>query len=194
MDTKIKINAAKLPKLLADLTHSNQFLKFFALVALGISALALLLSLVLGTRAPIVLTLSPSAERLEQRPWPKAEDEIKAAALAYIERRYKWEPTTVERKLFEAEAFVFPNALKAYRASIINVVRFSKEKLVAQKAYPEQMSVNLEKRTVSVLGERVTSIQGIKAAGDLKLELTFESGPRTQENPWGIYISKEKEE
>jgi hypothetical protein len=40
----------------------------------------------------------------------------------------------------------------------------------------------------------VTSIQGLKAAGNLKLELTFESGSRTEGNPWGLYISKEREE
>jgi hypothetical protein len=48
--------------------------------------------------------------------------------------------------------------------------------------------------TALITGDRVTSIQGLKAAGNLKLQLTFESGQRTKENPWGIYITKEKEE
>jgi hypothetical protein len=39
----------------------------------------------------------------------------------------------------------------------------------------------------------VTTIQGLKAAGSLRLELSFESGSRAKENPWGLYI-KEREE
>jgi hypothetical protein len=31
------------------------------------------------------------------------------------------------------------------------------------------------------------------AAGPLKVELTFENGDRTKENPWGVYFVKEKE-
>lgn len=44
-----------------------------------------------------------------------------------------------------------------------------------------------------IVGDRITSIQSLKAAGDLKLELGFESGPRTFVNPWWVFISKEKE-
>jgi hypothetical protein len=36
----------------------------------------------------------------------------------------------------------------------------------------------------------VAAIQGLKAAGNLRLELSFEGGTRTKENPWGLYVSK----
>lgn len=194
MDTKIKMRAAAFPKLVADLAHSNQFLKIFSVSALALSGLIVVLAFVLGTRQPVVLTLSPSGEALERKEMPKPEDEIRAAVRAYLERRYKWEPTNVAKRLQEAEAFVLPNAMRAYQSAVANVARFSTEKLVAQRVYPEKMIVNLEKRTVSIVGDRVTSIQGLKAAGDLRLELSFESGPRTRLNPWGVYIAKEKEE
>lgn len=74
-----------------------------------------------------------------------------------------------------------------------NVIRFSVDKIVAQRAYPVEIRVDLKKGVAVIEGDRITSIQGLKAAGDLRLELGFESGPRTGQNPWGVYVSKEKE-
>lgn len=194
MESKLKIKTAALPKMLADLSHSNQFLKVFSLASIGLCFFIVLFAVIVGSKEPLVLTLSPSALELERNKPPKPEDEIQEAVRAYIERRYKWDPSNVVKRLQDAEAFVFPTAMKAYQAAVVTIVRFSTEKQVSQKVYPEKMSVNLDKKTVSISGDRITAIQGIKAAGDLRLELTFESGPRTRSNPWGVYVTKEKEE
>lgn len=194
MESKFKIKTAALPKMLADLSHSNQFLKVFSLASIGLCFFIVLFAVIVGSKEPLVFTLSPSALELERSKPPKPEDEISEAVRAYIERRYKWDPSNVVKRLQDAEAFVFPNAMKAYQSAVVTIVRFSTEKQVSQKVYPEKMSVSLEKKTVSISGDRITAIQGIKAAGDLRLELSFESGPRTRSNPWGVYITKEKEE
>ncbi len=83
---------------------------------------------------------------------------------------------------------------RAYQGAVANVARFSTDRLVSQKVYAEEIKVSLEKKTVAISGARVTDIQWLKAAGDLRLELSFESGPRTKANPSGIYVTKEKEE
>lgn len=194
MESKFKIKTAALPKMLADLSHSNQFLKVFSLASIGLCFFVVLFAAIVGSREPIVLTLSPNAQELERTKPPKPEDEIQEAVRAYIEKRYRWDPANVIKRLQDAEAFVFPTAMKAYQSAVVTIVRFSTEKQVSQKVYPEKMSVNLEKKTVSISGDRITAIQGIKAAGDLRLELSFESGPRSRANPWGVYITKEKEE
>lgn len=194
METKIQMKGANFPKVLAQLTHSNQFLKLFSVAAMGLCLLCLFAVVLLGTRDPVVLTLSQSAVQMDKIEKPKAEDEIKVAMRAYIEKRYKWEPTNVVQKLRDAEVFVASSSMSAYKNAVVNVARFSTEKLVAQRVYPENMKVDLAKKTVSISGDRITSIQGMKAAGDLRLELSFESGPRTESNPWGVYITKEKEE
>lgn len=193
MDTQTKVKQSSFPRILADLKHSNQFLKVFSLSSVVLSILLVCLSLMLALRKPVVLTLTPAAEGLKKTDMPKPEDEIRAAIQAYIDRRYKWEPANVNARLQEAEAFVLPNALRAYRAAVNDVVKFSVEKSVAQRVYAENVRIDLDRRTASISGDRVTSIQGLKAAGDLRLELSFESGPRTRFNPWGVYISKEKE-
>ena len=53
-----------------------------------------------------------------------------------------------------------------------DTIKFSTSKAVAQRIYPDRVAVDLAKRTVSISGDRVTAIQCLKAAGDLRLELT----------------------
>lgn len=194
MNTKIKLQATKLPKMLSDLSHSNQFLKVFSISTLGILALTIALLLSMTNRAPIILTLSPAGEALDRTELPKPEDQVRAAINRYLDKRYKWQPENVKQKMMEAQAFVLPASQKAFQGAIANVVRFSTEKLVSQRVFPDKIDVNLDKKTAFITGDRMTMIQNLKAAGNLRLELSFESGPRTRENPWGLYITKEREE
>lgn len=194
MINKTRLQNARFPKLVGDLMHSNQFLKmfsFYALILAMVTGLALIFAV---TKDPIVLTLNTKAEIVTEGEAPKAEDQVKEAVNAYLRMRYRWKPENVSAKLKASEAFILPVTLKAFQESVAKVTRFSTEKIVTQTIYPEEMKVDLQQKTVSVLGDRVTSIQGMKAAGDLKLEISFDSGPRTKQNPWGIYVIKEKEQ
>jgi hypothetical protein len=188
------LKMSSLPKILGELTHSNQFLKIFALSALALLFLGLGVTLVMAMKDPMVITLGHDGKALERVIMPKAEDQIREGIRRYLEKRYQWEPENVIKKLKESERFITPQALKAFQVAVANVAKFSTEKIVSQKVYPEKIEIDLKKQTALITGDRVTSIQGLKAAGNLKLELTFESGPRTQGNPWGLYISKEREE
>lgn len=182
------------PKMIGQLLHSNQFLKVFSLSALILLFMVLGVILVMATKEPMVITLGPDGKAIERISLPKAEDQIREGIKKYLEKRYQWEPENVMRKLKESESFITGQSLKAFRGAVLNVAKFSTDKQVSQKVYPNTIEVNLEKNTALITGDRVTAIQGLKAAGNLKLELTFESGPRTEMNPWGIYISKEREE
>jgi hypothetical protein len=180
MNETTHLKNTNVPRMLGSLIHKNELLKFFA-VAL------LLMSIIIGTvltqivsKPPVVIPLTGSGDILGDGSMPKPESEIKRAINAYLELRYKWEPKTVE-------------SLKAYRTQIANVARFSKEKLVTQKIYPSDLSVDLDGHKVRVVGDRITSVQGLKASGDLILELEYQGGDRTKNNPWGVYITKEKE-
>lgn len=190
----IGLKNSQLPKMVGELLHSNQFLKLFALSALALVFIGLGVTMVMAMKEPTVITLNSDGKSLERTNQPKAEDQIREGIKRYLEKRYQWEPENVIKKLKDSEQFITPQALKAFQVAVANVANFSTEKIVSQKVYPEKIEIDLKKQTALITGDRVTSIQGLKAAGNLKLELTFESGPRTQENPWGIYISKEREE
>lgn len=190
----INLTNARFPKMIGELMHSNQFLKTFSAATLVILFATICALMEAQMREPLVITLDTNGKILEQVELPKPETQIKEAINAYIEKRYKWEPETVTKNLKASEAFIQPTSIKAFQGAIANIIKFSTEKMVAQKVYPTKIEVDLNKKTALVTGDRLTTVQGLKAAGNLKLELTFESGPRTAENPWGLYIAKEREE
>ncbi len=193
MNQSIQLKMKKLPKALGELAHSNQFLKMSALSAYFICALLSGLLFYQASKPLEVLTLEPSALAYQAAPKPKPEIEIERAVREYLKHRYNWEPRNVVTKVAEAQAFILPSTRKTFSTAMAAVIKFSSERMVAQRVYPDKIQIDIEKGAALINGDRITVIQGMKAAGDLKLELSFESGPRTAANPWGIYISKEKE-
>ena len=195
MNEAIHLKNSNLPKMIGDLLHSNQFLKFFSVVALGMATISMIVVLCAVNKAPTVIPLSPNGSVIEKaNTLPKPQDEVEAAVKRYVSLRYWWEPKTVQPQLKLAQNFIGKDATKAYEAAIAPIVKFSTEKEVSQRVYPLKPVVDFEHKAVYVTGDRVTEIQGLKAAGSLKLTLFFDQGPRTPENPWGVYITKEKEE
>jgi hypothetical protein len=190
---KIGFRAGSFPKMLADLSHSNQFLKMFSVGSLGVSLGLLILVFVAYTRPPVVLALSPKALPLQRVEMPSPEIEVREAIQAYIGLRYNWDKDSVDRSLDLARSFVASQNLQAFSQGVANVRRFSKEKSVSQRAYATAINIDFKRGAASVLGDRISEIQGMRAAGPLNIELAFQSGPRTAENPWGIYIVKESE-
>jgi len=194
MNQNIQLKVGKLPSAMGALVHSNQFLKMTTVSMLGLCLLLTSLLYVSIGRPPTVLAMNSSAEMYSPVDLPKPEREVEEAIRHYIDHRYKWDPQNVTKRLQEAEAFVLPQNRGGFEKAMADIIKFSTSKAVAQRIYPDRVAVDLAKRTASISGDRVTAIQGLKAAGDLRLELTFDSGPRTAQNPWGLYILKEREE
>ncbi len=194
VNSSIVLKSSKLPKMLGELAHSNQFLKVFSLASLGVAAMTLVVLAFLVNRPAVVLTLAQDANPFSKTEMPKAEDQVRAAIHRYLEKRYNWGPENVGARLKEAQVFILPQSLKAFQSALAEVAKFSTEKLVSQRTYINKVQVDLGQKAAVITGDRVTAIQGLKAAGDLKLVLYFDAGPRTSENPWGLYITKEREE
>jgi hypothetical protein len=193
MNTK-QLKSSQFPKMLSDLSHSNLFLKKFLLITLCLVLVSSFEIYYFTSKGPIVVALSPEGKVLERTIMPTSEDIVGECISHYMEKRYTWVPSDVQKKLKDSALFVSPTSQKAFGEAIANIIHFSIEKQVSQKVYPAKIEVNMQNRTALITGDRVTSIQGLKAVGNLKLQLTFEIREATKENPWGIYITKEKEE
>jgi hypothetical protein len=189
----VSLNSAKLPRMIGSLMHTNQFMKSFSLISLTLCLASLVVLMLVCTRPPIVITLNSQGGVLAQAELPKVEDQLREGIKAYLEKRYNWSPQNAIAQLRKAEEFILPTTLKTFQADVSNVARFSIQKNVAQKTYVKDIKFDMSQKKVMVTGDRFTSIQGLKAAGDLKVELSFDFGPRTQTNPWGLYITKERE-
>ncbi len=169
----VKLKSIELPKMVGELWHSNQFLKIFAIAALAITFMMMSLVIAVVTKDPTVITLDNNGREVSSAELPRPEDQIREGIKRYLEKRYQWQPDDVVKKLKESENFISQKALKAFQVAVANVAKFSVDKVVSQKVYPEKIDINLNRQTALITGDRVTSIQGLKAAGNLKLELTF---------------------
>lgn len=190
---KLKLQVISLPKMLSDLTYKYHVLVILSLGSLVVAALSMVLAIALSVKAPTLMAFSKNAEVLEKSDLPKPEDEIRLAITRYIDIRYKWDAKSVSENIKKAESFIGVKSLAAFQNNMASVVKFALDRDVLQRVYPTDMKVDLKSQTVFITGDRITAVQGLKAAGNLNLALEFESGPRTLNNPWGIYITKEKE-
>lgn len=193
MEETVKLKIRKLPKALAELSHSNQFLKISTFSLFCLTWVMLMVLVYQATKAPVVLPMTQDASVYMSAPMPDPKVEIERAVREYLKHRYNWTSKTVTTQVEKAGDFILPSTKRDFNSSMQNVIRFSVDKIVAQRVYPIEIRVDMKKGAVVIEGDRITSIQGLKAACDLRLELGFESGPRTERNPWGVYISKEKE-
>ena len=124
----------------------------------------------------------------------KVENQIKMALKTYVESRYNWDASSIDVKLKDAKNFIELKNEKLFDKSMLDLLKFAKEKSVSQKTYVEAVNLDLKSHVAFITGDLITSIQGLKAVSNLRLTLEFTEGPRTYLNPWGIYISKEKEQ
>lgn len=77
---------------------------------------------------------------------------------------------------------------------MLETQKFVREKKVRQRVYPKSVSVDLKEKRVTVLADRITEFDNLKAATEMRLLLQFTTDDRTIINPWGVYITKETEE
>ena len=193
MITSITLKRNEIPKKLAELIHSNQFLKLFGFGSLVVLVLSFITIITMVTKAPEVIVLDIQGNKLETQDVPSVKNFIEKAIREYIKHRYDWTHEDVIKKLEGAEVFITKGNRRGFKNSVQKVVDFSTGKKASQLAYPRKIEIDLKKQVAKIHGDRITSILGVRAAGSLKLELHFKSGPHTPRNPWGVYIAKEVE-
>ena len=174
----------------------NAFLKlllivlaaFFVVQSGALTALALRkpVLIAVGEKESRVLTLTPPGEALLQA-------ELKRLVRQYVETKYNWDYTTIETAHQAATRYVSEKYIKAFIAANAGQVRAVHEKKVNERVYVSgEIQVDNGHLTARVPMDRVFSVDGIRATSPLTLEIKFEYGPRTPQNPEGVYITGEK--
>lgn len=180
------------PEAMREFARQNFNLKILCCALLGLMFLMLILVLYLVKRGPEVIALDGVGEvaRIETK---ITDLQIQAAVREYISFRYNWTKEDIAERLKRAEFFVAPSLVTAFRKSMVEVQKFVAEKKVRQRVYPRTVEVNLKERKVSVVADRITEFDSLKAATEMRLTLTFEADSRSVVNPWGVFITKESE-
>lgn len=181
------------PIVWGDLAYQNHWMRKITLAALVVGALSLAGVIALLNRKPMVVFLDSQANVIRPGSLISTETEVEKMARRYLETRYLWEVANQGDQLIRAKSFIASQSLKAFEKTASDLVAFSKGKNVSQRIYPTKILVNSKESKIEVVADRITEIQGLRAATLLRVSLYFQSGPRTAENPWGIYVIKEEE-
>lgn len=193
MNKKIMLQTSQYPKAIKEFAEENLNLKFLCGALLGLFTLMLLLVLYLVKQGPTVIALDGSGDvsKIETK---ITDLQIQMAIKEYIKHRYSWDESTIETETGRAKFFVLPSLVSAFEKSMQETQKFVHEKKVRQRVYPKTLSVDLKAKKVTVLADRITEFDNLKAATEMQLVLQFVIDDRTVINPWGVYITRETEE
>ncbi|MBL7670338.1 MAG: hypothetical protein JNM39_07610 [Bdellovibrionaceae bacterium] len=193
MKDKISVQLSSYPKVMREFAQENLNIKFLCGALLGITFLMLMLVLFLIKRGPTVIALESdgSIAAIETK---VTDIQIESAAKEYLRHRYSWDEKTISDELGKAKFFVLPSLASAFERSMQETQKFVRDKKVRQRVYPKSVLIDLKEKKISVIADRITEFDNLKAATELRLALQFTIDDRTIINPWGVYITKEIEE
>jgi len=193
MKDRISVQLSQYPKAMREFAAENLNIKFLCSGLLAVTFLMLILVLYLIKQGPTVIALesSGSVAAIETK---VTDAQIESAAKEYIRHRYSWDEKSIADELSKAKFFVLPTLVSAFERSMQETMKFVREKKVRQRVYPKSVVVDLKEKKISVVADRITEFDNLKAATELKLSLLFTVDDRTVINPWGVYVTKETEE
>ena len=190
---KINLQISSYPKAMQQFAIENFNIKYLRAGLLAVTFLLTLLVLFLVKQGPLVIALNSTGEisRIETK---VTDLQIQAAVKEYINHRYSWDEKTISESISKAKFFVLPSLTQAFERSMLEVQKFVREKKVKQRVYPKNVVLDLKEKKVTVVADRITEFDNLKAATEMKISIQFTVEGRTVVNPWGIYITKESEE
>lgn len=189
---KTKLEKTSYPKMVTDLATQNHFLKLLAYGLTGVTTLLLILVIFLLKKSPDVIAIDPNGS-VASVSHELHVSHVEAAAKKYIEYRYSWNPQNISGQLNLAEDFIYSSLKGSFKKSLNETIKFVRDRQVVQKVYPNEIKVDLKNKTVTVVADRITEFDSLKAATVLKTTLNFDLDTVTEENPWGIFFTKETE-
>ena len=192
MNIKKTLATSAYPKMVLSFAQENFNLKILAAACLGILFLSQVVLVFLLKRAPQVIALD-STGAITTVETKVTDLQIQQAVKEYLSHRYSWSDKNIEVELKKAEFFVDSSLVSSFRKSMLETIKYVHDKKVTQRLYPRSVDVDLKNKIVTVSADRITEFDGLKAATESKVKLSFQIDDRTVINPWGVYVTKEQE-
>ena len=194
MNFKQKLQASSYTSMVQNFAAENFNMKILSGACLALLFLSLIVIAFLLKQGPQVVALDASGAVISIE--TKVTDaQILTAMKEYIDRRYSWSHVNIDTRLRQAEFFVDSDLLPNFRKSMLETVKFVREKKVTQRVYPRSVTpkVDLKEKSVAFELDRFTEFDSLKAATEMKIKVWFQIGSRTPINPWGVYVVREQE-
>jgi hypothetical protein len=193
MNKTVLINPSY-PQMIQNFARENFNLKILSGACLALLFVSLATVAYLVKRGPMVIAMSESG-KVTQIEMKVTDFQIKEAIRVYLNHRYGWDDKNIGSSLRQSEFFVEPSLVGSFRKSMNDTIKYVHDKKVSQRVYPREDSikVDLKEKSVTLVADRFTEFDNLKAATEMKLKLWFEKGDQTIQNPWGVYVVKELE-
>ena len=172
-------------------TAQNRILKGLLVFLVALLAVETIALTVLSLRKPTLIAVTPTESRFLAVAIPNQElleSEIKRSVNGYLHAHYNWEPRNIETSFQTAAKYVDPSFVKAFLGANQEQIRIAKEKKLSQRFFIVSMQIDLDKRRIQVEGERILLVEGLRAANSVSIEIKFDIGKRTVENPEGVVV------
>ncbi len=173
----------------------NRFLKALLVFFITLCCTECIALVILAVRKLPVVAVSATESRVLTIIPPKAEfleSEVKRAVTNYMTAHYNWEWTKIDDAFREASRFVHPDFTKKFLVANDAQIRVTKEKKVSQRFYISESKFDLKAKAVTVTGDRILLVEGLRATNPLIVQVEYDFGPRIETNPEGVYIVGEK--
>jgi hypothetical protein len=173
------------------------------LVGFGLLILIQTVALVfLSLRKPVLIALNSEETRvLSVRP-PSEEllkQELKRTLTDYLQAHYTWNSKTVEASHLKASHYVSDRFTQSFIHANAEQVRVAKEKNLEERIYISNMDVDSKTLSARAFIDRILIVHsdaqpgGLRATQTWTLDVSFEYGPRTEQNSEGIYVTGERQ-
>ena len=173
----------------------NRFLKAILVFFVTLCCTQSTALVVLALRKPSIIAVSASESRILTITPPKPElleSEVLRAVTGYIHAHYNWEWAKIDESFNKAAKYVSPEFSKKFLDANQEQIRVAREKKVSQRFYLVDTKSDIKAKSVKVTGDRILLVEGLRASNPLSVEVQFDYGARTEENPEGIYVTGEK--
>jgi hypothetical protein len=174
----------------------NVFLKGMLVIVSVLFVVQSIALTIVAFRKPVLVAVGASETRVFNVTPPGDEllsQELKRVLLKYTEAHYNWTSSNVEKAHAEAARYVSAKFVKAFNSANAGQIQTAREKKISQRVYPSsEILVDTKSLSARIQMDRIFSVEGISATRPITLDMTFEYGPRTSQNPEGIYITDEK--
>ena len=178
-----------------DETAQNKVLKGLNALLVTLVAIQSVALVTLSLRKPVLIAVSSSESKVIKTQFPNEElieQEVRRIVSSYSKARHNWEWNQIESRLNEAVRYVDKDFYKTFKRATNEQVKIAMEKKISQVFYASEVTVDLDAKTATITGDRILTIDGLRAANSMKVAIGFRLNSRSSNNPEGVYITSEK--
>lgn len=178
-----------------DAEAQNVILKWLLLLFAAVIIIESASLVAFSLRKPVLIGLGAESTKTltPQLTTPELlEKEAKRTISVYIQNHYTWDAKTIDERFSVASRYVAEKQLRGFQLANAEQIKTAKEKKVAQRVHVNELLVDMKARSARVAMDRIFDVEGIRAVTPLILDLNFEFGPRTDQNPEGFYVFSER--